>query len=513
MPAARATMRKIREVFRLCLGEGWSQRRVAQSTGLGRATVGEYLRRLTAAGLDWAQASAMDEGTLEAKLFPPVPPPGTRARSEPDWAEVHRELKRKGVTLMLLWQEYKAAHPDGFQYTWFCDQYRAWAGKLDLVMRQDHRAGEKLFLDYSGQTMPVIDRHSGEIRTAEIFIAVLGASGYTYVEATWTQSLPDWCASHVRALEFFGGSAGIYVPDNLKSAVHKPHRYEPDLNPTYAELAAHYGAAVLPARVRKPRDKPRAESGVLLAQRWILARLRNRPFFSLGELNAAIAELRERLNDHPFQKLAGSRRSVFETLERPALKPLPAQPFEYAEWKQVRVHIDYHVALDGHYYSVPYPLIKQQLQARISAHTVELFHRGQRVASHRRSPLKGRHTTVSEHMPRAHREYAEWTPQRLVRWAEHNGPATAALIEAILVRRAHPQQGFRSALGILRLGKHYGAERLEAACRRALRLQAYSYKSLESILKRGLDQQPLPEADPETPLPEHANVRGPGYFH
>jgi len=506
-------MRTLKEIFRLKYETGLSHRQIARRCGIGHPTVGEYMRRLEAAGLDWAQASAMDETALEAKLFPPPPSPSAGRRAEPDWAEVHRELKRKGVTLMLLWQEYKAAYPDGFQYTWFCDHYRAWVGQLDVVMRQHHRAGEKLFIDYSGQTMSVIDRHSGEIRCAEIFIAVLGASNYTYVEATWTQSLSDWCASHVRALAFFGGSAEIYVPDNLKSAVHKPHRYEPDMNPTYAELAAYYGAAVIPARVRKPKDKPAVESGVLLAQRWILARLRNRQFFSLAELNAAIAELRERLNDYPFQKLPGSRRSVFESLERPALKPLPAQPFEYAEWKPVRAGIDYHVAVDGHYYSVPYQLIKRQLDARLSAHTVELFHRGQRVASHRRSPLKGRHTTVTEHMPRAQRAYAEWTPQRLVRWAAHNGPDTAALIEAILVRRAHPQQGFRSALGIMRLGKHYGSVRLEAACRRALRLHAYSYKSLESILKRGLDRLALPEPDTETSLPEHANVRGPGYFH
>lgn len=506
-------MRTLKEIFRLKYEAGLSQRQIARRCGIGHPTVGEYVRRLKAAGLDWAQASAMDEAALEAKLFPSPPPPSAGRRAEPDWGEVHRELRRKGVTLMLLWQEYKAAHPDGFQYTWFCDHYRAWVGKLDVVMRQHHRAGEKLFIDYSGQTMPVIDPHTGEIHQAEIFVAVLGASGYTYVEATWTQSLSDWCASHVRAMEFFGGCPEIYVPDNLKSGVQKSHRYEPDMNPTYAELAAYYGAAVIPARVRRPKDKPAVEAGVLLAQRWILARLRHRQFFSLAELNAAIAELREQLNDHPFQKLPGSRRSAFETLERPALKPLPAQPFEYAEWKAVRAGIDYHVAVDGHYYSVPYQLIKQQLQARISAHTVEVFHRGKRVASHRRSPLQGRHTTVSEHMPRAHREYAEWTPQRLLRWAARNGPDTATLIEAILVRRAHPQQGFRSALGIMRLGKHYGGARLEAACRRALRLQAYSYKSLDSILKRGLDQQSLPDADADTPLPEHANVRGPGYFH
>jgi transposase len=417
------------------------------------------------------------------------------------------------VTLTLLWHEYKVAFPDGYQYSWFCDQYRAWSAKLDVVMRQEHRAGEKLFVDYAGQTVEVVDRRTGEIRAAQIFVAVFGASSYTYAEATWTQQLPDWIGAHVRAFSFFGGTSELLVPDNLRSGVSKAHRYEPDLNPTYQDLASHYGVAVLPARVRKPRDKAKAEAGVLLVERWILAALRNRTFFSLEEVNREIARLLERLNTRPFKKLPASRRALFDQLDRPALRPLPAQPYEFAEWKKVRVNIDYHVEVDGHYYSVPYQLVRKSLEARYSERTVECFHKGQRVASHVRSHLKGRHTTVVEHMPTSHRSYAEWTPQRLIRWAEKTGPAIAGVVQTILERRAHPQQGFRSCLGIMRLGKSFGEQRLEAACRRALTLGACSYKSIESILRQGLDRKALPEQQDLDLSIAHENIRGSDYYH
>ena len=450
---------------------------------------------------------------LERKLFPPTPAASTTERAVPDWRHVHRELRGKGVTLTLLWHEYKSAHLEGYQYSWFCDQYRAWAGKLDVVMRQEHRAGEKLFVDYAGQTAEVVDRRTGEIRQAQIFVAVLGASNYTYAEATWTQQLPDWIGSHVRAFEFLGGTSEILVPDNLRSGVSKAHRYEPDLNPTYADLAKHYGVAVLPARARKPRDKAKAEAGVLLVERWILAVLRHRTFFSLAELNREIARLLERLNTRAFKKLPGTRRELFEQIDRPALHPLPVQAYEFAEWKKVLVNIDYHVEIDGHYYSVPYQLVRKPLQARFSARTVECFHKGQRVASHPRSHLKGRHTTVPEHMPTSHRSYAEWTPQRLIARAEKTGPATATLVRTILERRAHPQQGFRSCLGIMRLGKSFGEERLEAACRRALTLGTCSYKSIDSILRQGLDRKALPEQQELELSIEHENLRGSNYYH
>lgn len=508
----RLSMRKIREVLRLRYEVGLSSRQVAASVRIARSSVGEYERRLAASGLSWPLPEGLSDADLERRLFPPPPTVPVDTRPLPDWSVIHEELRKPGVTLMLLWEEYHAAHPQGFAYSWFCEHYRAWAGKLDRVMRQTHRAGEKLFVDYAGQTVDIIDRHTGEVRTAQVFVAVLGASNYTYAEATWTQTLPDWIGAHVRAFEFLGGVSEVVVPDNLRSAVSKACRYEPDLNPSYAELAEHYGVAVLPARVRKPRDKAKAEGGVLLVERWILAALRHRTFFSLPELNTAIATLLERLNARAFRKLPGSRRSAFEQIDQPALRALPATPYVFATWKKVRVHIDYHVEVDGHYYSVPYALVSQQLDARLTAHTLECFHKGQRVASHARSHLKGRHTTVTEHMPRAHREYAQWTPQRLVRWAEKSGPATAGVISQVL-SRPHPQQGFRSCLGILRLAERFGQDRLEAACRRALLLGACRYKSIESILKRGLDRQPLPEQQTLALPATHDHLRGPDYYH
>ncbi len=512
MPTTRLSMRRIKDVLRL-KAAGHSRRQIAQSCGVARSTVAEYVKRAEAAGLWWPLPAELDDAELERKLFPPVVAIPAEQRPMPDWSVVNQEFRRKGATLQLLWDEYKAANPKGFQYSWFCEHYRRWLGKVDVVMRQTHRAGEKLFIDYAGQTVPVIDRSSGEVVDAQIFVAVLGASNYTYAEATWTQALPDWIGSHVRAFSYFGSLPAIIVPDNLKSGVHLAHRYEPELNPTYAEMGQHYAVAIIPTRSAKPRDKAKVESGVLVVERWILARLRNRQFFSLVELNTAIAELLEVLNKRPFKKLPGTRRSMFEALDRPAMQPLPATPYEYAEWKKVRVNIDYHVAIDQHYYSVPYQLVKQQLDARITTKTVELMHKGRRVASHRRAYQPGQHTTVNAHMPKAHREYAEWTPQRLVRWAQEAGPATAKLVETILTSRPHPQHGFRACLGIMRLGKSYTTARLEAASRRALAIGSCSYKSVESILKNGLDRKPLPPTMIDTPVIEHDNLRGSDYYH
>ena len=506
-------MRQIREILRLKWELGLSDRRIARGCGLSRPTVSKYVRRATACGLSWPLPASLTDAQLERMLYPPRPSVGAVVGPEPDWPTVHQELKGKGVTLQLLWDEYKARHPQGMQYTTFCVHYRAWFGKQDLVMRQDHRAGEKLFVDYAGQAASVIDRKTGEVREAQIFVAVMGASNYTYAEATWSQRLPDWIGAHGRAMAFLGAVPEIVVPDNLKSAVRQAHHYEPQLNRTYQEWAEHYAVALLPTRKARPRDKAKVEAGVLLVERWILARLRHRQFFSLAELNAAIAELLVWLNERPFKKLPGCRRSLYESLDRPAMRPLPATPYVYAEWKTVRVHIDYHVEVDRHYYSVPYQLVKEQLDARVTVNTVELFHKGRRVASHRRGYRRGHHTTVTQHMPNGHRAYAEWTPRRLVRWAEKSGPATAELVQHILATRAHAQLGFRSCLGIMRLGKSYGDARLEAACRRALAIGTYAYKSIESILKNGLDKKPLPPPTPETPVIEHLNLRGPDYFH
>ena len=506
-------MRKIKEILRLKFELGQGQRQIARSCAIGKTTVAECLARFQRSELSWPQAAQLDETALERTLYPPAPTSLSVRRSMPDWSSIHRELHRKGVTLTLLWHEYKAAHPEGYQYSWFCDHYRAWAGKLDVVMRQEHRAGEKLFVDYAGHTAEVVDRRTGEIRQAQIFVAVLGASNYTYAEASWKQSLSDWIGSHVRAFEFFGGVPELVVPDNLRSGVSKAHRYEPDLNPTYADLADHYRVAILPTRVRRPRDKAKAEAGVQLVERWILAVLRNRTFFSLAELNREIARLLERLNGRSFKKLSGSRREWFERIDRPALQPLPNSAYEFAEWKKVRVNIDYHVDIEGHFYSVPHALVRKSLEARYTERTVECFHKGQRVASHVRSHLKGHHTTVPEHMPESHRQYAEWTPKRLIRWAEKTGPATAGVIQTILQGRAHPQQGFRACLGILRLGKGFGDERLEAACRRAARIGSYSFKSIDSILRQGLDRQTLPEQQELDLAIDHRNIRGADYYH
>ncbi|MBT8421359.1 MAG: IS21 family transposase [Gammaproteobacteria bacterium] len=508
-------MRKIHEVLRLSHERGLGIRAISKSINASPSTVGDYLRRAKVAGLTWPLPSDLDETALEGLLFKPPTPQG-KQRQLPDWAYIHEERKRKGVTLALLWQEYKSAYPDGLQYSQFSEKYRVWRGKLDVVMRQNHRAGEKLFVDYAGQTVPVVDWGTGELREAQVFVAVLGASNYTFAEATWTQGLPDWIGSHIRAFQYLGGCPEVVVPDNLRAGVSKAHRYEPDINPTYQELAHHYGVAVLPARVRKPRDKSKVEAGVLLVERWILARVRNRSFFSLPELNLAIRELLTGLNERPFKKLPGTRRQLFESLDKPALKPLPQSAYAYAQWKKVRVNIDYHVELEGHYYSVHYQLIKQQLDMRYTADIVECFHKGKRVASHRRSHVRGKHTTLSEHMPEAHRQYGDWSPRRLIRWAETFGPDTTSVITHILTTRRYPQQGFRSCLGILRLGKSYGNERLEKACKRALLLKAYSVKSVESILKCALEDKPIPEqsGQQELTLPaEHDNIRGPDYYH
>lgn len=505
-------MRKIRDVLRLRWALGLSYRQIGRSLRIGHGTVGDYVMRAQAAGLSWAEVAEMGEEELESKLFPPVRGPEASTRPLPDWSEIHRELRRKGVTLALLWQEYREAHRDGYGYSRFCELYRHWEGRLDVPMRQEHKAGERLYVDYAGLTVPIRDRESGESREAQIFVAALGASQLTFAEATESQTLPDWLGSHVRAFEYFGGVAELVVPDNPKTAVKKPCWYEPELHRSYEEMAQHYGAAILPARVRHPRDKAKVESAVQQVERWILAPLRKQTFFSLRELNGAIAELLEALNDRPLKILRVSRRELFEDVEREALGPLPARPYELSEWKKVRVGIDYHVEFEGHYYSVPYQLIREQLDLRFTAKTVEIFRRSKRVAAHRRRFRRGRHTTLQEHMPRSHQAYLEWTPVRLVKWARKSGESTAELVETILRARPHPQQGFRSCLGLMRLGERYGSERLEAAAKRALRIGSTSYQSVKSILRTGLDQQPLRREPQQRPLPEHGNVRGPGYY-
>lgn len=511
MPAARLTMRKIREVFRLKFEARLSNRKIAKSCSLARSTVGEYIRRFNQSQLNWPLPKGFDDTQLEQLLFPQQPTGTVDKRPLPDWSHIHRELKRKGVTLNLLWQEYKSVHPHGYQYSQFFYLYRQWTGHIDPVMRQEHKAGEKLFVDYAGMTVTIYDSQRKKTREAQVFVATLGASNYTYAEATWTQSLPDWIGSHTRAFDFFGGVTEVVVPDNLKSGVKTPCYYEPDINPTYLAMANHYGTVVIPARVQKPKDKAKVETAVQIVERWILARLRNRQFFSLHELNRAIRVLLIELNSKDFQKLPGSRKQLFDTLDRPALKALPLEPYQYAEWKKARVNIDYHIEVERHYYSVPHPLIKKQLDVRITVNTIECFYKNKRVASHVRNYLRGHHSTVKEHMPKSHRKWAEWSPQRFVRWAEKIGPRTTELIESILSSRKHPQQGYRSCLGILRLVKSYGEDRLENACWRAIAIGATSYKSVASILKCGLDQKPLTKKIPDQTI-DHDNIRDADYY-
>jgi transposase len=511
MPATRISMRKTKELLRLKFALCLSDRKIAACLGIARSTVAEYLGRIAAAGITWPLPGDLDEHALEQLLFPDVRH-ASGNRPLPDWTHVDHELRRKGVTLMLLWQEYIATHPNGYHYSQFCNRYRQWHARLDVAMRQNHKAGHKLFVDYAGHTIDVVDSDSGEIRQAQIFVATLGASNYTFCEATWNQSQASWIASHRRAFEFFGGVPAIVVPDNLKSGVSKAHRYEPDINRSYAEMAEHYGVAIIPARSRKPRDKAKVEAAVQLVERWILAVLRNRTFFCLAEVNQAIAELLIRLNDRAFQKLPGSRRSVFEQLDRPALKPLPEHPFVFAAWKKARVNLDYHIEVERHYYSVPHTYARRQLDVRITETTIECFDHDRRVASHPRSMHKGRYTTTPEHMPRAHQAHAGWTHERIMQWARKIGEATAELVERIIALRAHPEQGYRSCLGLRRLSASFGADRLEAAARRALALGGISYKSIESILKKGLDRQPLPEDITARPAIAHDNIRGPAYY-
>jgi len=505
-------MRKIKEVLRLCLGEGLSARQAHRALGVPRVTINRYLTSARVAGVDWTAAEAMDDVELERKLFRPpgfveTGPP----RPLPDFSELHRELRRKGMTLQLAWMEYRERHKDGYQYSQFCELYRRWQKGIDVAMRQEHRAGDKVFVDFAGPTIPIHDAKTGEITQAQLFVAVLGASNYTYAEACRSQDMPDWTAAHVRAFEFFGAVPAAAVPDNLKAGVIHPHRYEPEINRSYLEMARHYRIVILPARSGKPKDKAKVEAGVLLAERWILAALRHRKFFSLAEANAAIRPLLVKLNERDFQKLPGSRRSTFLEIDLPAMRPLPAQPYEYGEWKAATVNIDYHVDVEHHFYSVPYQLARQRVDVRLGATVVEIFKGGRRVASHVRSRKRG-FTTLTEHMPESHQRHREWTPSRIVNWASKTGPGTADLVEAIMSSRPHPEQGFRSCLGIMRLGQRYGDDRLEAASVRAVAIHAHSYKSVESILRAGLDGQPLKASTSTTATPAHQNVRGPGYY-
>ena len=508
MPAKKLSMHKLKEILRLKHQGGMGARAIARCLGLSHSTVIDYLNRARAANLVWPLPEGITDEVIEAKLFAKSAVPKAQ-RPIPDWTYVHQERKRKGVTLELLWEEYKRVHPDGYQYSWFCERYRAWKNTRDLVMHLDHAPGQMCFVDYSGLTMSVVDPETGELRKAQIFVATLGYSNYTYVEATWTQALRDWVTSHRNAFTFFGAVPQYVVPDNLKAAVIKAHQCDPDLNPTYYDLATHYGTLVIPARAYKARDKAKVEKGVQWVQRQILAPLRNQTFCGLHELNKHIQLLLTELNNKPFQKLDGSRSTWFKQWDQPAMRPLPKTPYVFGEWRKAKVHRDYHIEVAGHRYSVPYTHARKQVDVRITDRTVEVFLKGQRIASHLRNALRGRFTTQEAHMPEAHRQY--YDTKELCQRIAATGPATEELITRMIEDLKHPVLCYRSLKAIERLGHQHGAERLEAACRRALEFRAYRYASIASILKRGLDHHPTtPDAIPAI---QHANIRGADYYN
>ena len=505
-------MRQLRQVLRLHLEAGLSYGQVGRALGLPKSTVGKVCLHARAAEVSWAVAQTLGDEALEARLYPPAVARCSR-QLEPEWAVVHQELKRPGVTLQLLWEEYQREHGGrAYKYTAFCTKYRAWAAGLKRSMRQTHLAGDKLFVDYAGQTVPIVDALTGEIRRAQIFVGVLGASNYTFACATATQTAADWVGALIRCVEFIGGVPRLIVPDQARALIARPDRYEPGVGRLLEEFSDHYDVAVLPARPGRPQDKPKVEVGVQLVERWILARLRHRRFFFLAELDRAIGELLVELNQRPFKKLPGCRASAFEQLERAVLRPLPAQAMVIARFKRARVNIDYHVELDGHYYSVPHRLVRQEVELRVTAATVEAFVGTQRVAVHPYSARRGAHTTSAEHMPASHRAHREWTPARLVAWGERIGAATAGIVRWQMEHRPHPEQGYRACLGLQRLARQYGPERLEAACARAMSIRSPTYRSVASILAAGLDRQDVP-TQAQAALPLHDNVRGPDYYH
>ena len=510
-------MRQIKEVLRLKYKLKLWLREIARASGVARSTVADYLRRARKAGLTWPLPEGLDQSGLWEKLFeeasayeaPSEPQPALRPL--PDWSTIHKELRRKNVTLQLLWQEYRQSHPEGYGRSQFCHLYRQWAGKLDPVQRHLHEPGEKLFVDWAGDKIEIREPGTGRTVRASLFVAAMGASHKIYAEAFVNEKLDSWISAHVHALEFFGGVPRLIVPDNPKTGVLTYCRYEPKLHRTYQEMAEHYDTAILPTRARKPRDKASVETAVQMVQRMILGPLRDYTFFSLGGVNRQIRRSLEQINANPFSHKEGSRNELFDRTDKAALKPLPQQPYELAQWRKAKVNIDYHVAVDRHFYSVPYHFVRRQVEVRLSSATVELYHETKRIAVHRRSDRAGAFSTIPEHRPKSHQRHVEWTPGRLVAWARKIGPCCARVVEQILQSRPHPEQGYRSCLGLMRLARDVGPQRLEAACRRAVALQACSYRSVKNILQAKLDQLQEQSPLPLSP-PDHENLRGAQYY-
>ena len=515
MAAQRTTMRKIREILRLRWSGELSIRQIRASTKASVGAIQQLLTRAEAAGLSWPLPDDLDDAGLARLLYPGADTRVSSRYEMPDWAAIHQELKGKGVTNQLLWEEYAEQYPNRcYSYSQFCDRYRQWQRKQKRSMRQLHKAGDKCFVDYCGHTVPIVDRHTGEFHEAQVFVGVLGASNYTFAEATWSQTLPDWLGSHARMLAYFGGCPALIVPDNLKSGISRACRYDPDVNASYQQLAAHYGVAVLPARPRKPRDKPKAEVAVQIVERWILARLRKHTFFSLAELNQCIRALLEELNAKPFKRLPGNRREAFENIDRPALKPLPVHPYEYVVIKTVKVNVDYHVEYEQHHYSVPHELVGESLECHVGEQLVKIYFKGRPIASHARSHRAGM-TTVSAHMPVRHQKHHTWTPDRLKQWAQDIGPNVLVWVRDRMAECEHPEQAYRLCLGLLNLSRQYPAQRLDAACCIANQNAMSRLKQIKSILTSNRDQ--LPEQlgpDVDSALPQdHDNIRGPHHYH
>jgi transposase len=507
----RLSMRKISEVLRLRFELKCSYRDIARGQNISTSTVHDYLARAKAAKITWPLPENLSEEELFNRLFLPVNA-SKKKRPVPDWEWVHCELRKKAMTLRLLWREYRDIHADGLSYTQYCEHYRAYVKQISPVMRQIYKAGEKTFVDYAGMTVPWLDTTTGEIRQAQIFVGSLGASQYTFVEATQTQTIPDWIQSHIHMWEYFGGVSVMTIPDNLKSGVTKAHRYDPDINANYQHLGEHYGFAIVPARAVKPKDKAKVENAVGNIERQILAAMRDITFTSIAQINAEIKSRLIRFNSQAFQKMKTSRLELFEAVDKPALKPLPADKYQYAQWHHAKVHIDYHFVFDDHYYSVPYQYIHHDVEVRSTSNTVECFYKNNRIAVHMRSYARYKFTTLNEHMPKSHRAHVQWTPERMKRWANKIGPQTHQFIEHMIASRPFPEQAYRACLGVLRLGERFGAERLEKACRIAYGAGATRYKSVEDILKNKLDL--APSAENQTPLitPLHENIRGPHYY-
>ena len=513
MPAKRITMRKLRDILRMSLSGDCSIREISRSTKVSVGSIQKLLTKAQALGLTWPLPEDLDDGQLARLFYPTADTSRSSHLQIPDWPTVHQELKQPHMTKQLVWEEYTQQYPNrSLSYSRFCHRYKVWVSKRRRSMRQQHKAGEKCFVDYAGSTVPVVSSSTGEIREAQIFVATLGASNYTYAEATWTQSLPDWLGSHVRMLDYFGGSTTLIIPDNLRSGVSKACRYDPDLNPSYQQWAEHYGVAVVPARPYKPKDKAKAENAVLVVQRWILARLRHHTFFSLVELNQCIRALLEDLNGRPFKQLPGCRRSAFEQLDKPALKPLPTHPYSYIAIKPVKVNIDYHVRYQNHDYSVPHQYVGEQLEIHAGDNLVEIYFRRQLIATHPRQHTPG-FTTNPAHMPKRHRAQQQWTPGRLKRWAQEIGPDTLVWVTAQLEGRQHPEQAYKVCLGLLNLNKQYPSKRVDAACRIANRSGLGRLKQVRAILKSNRDQLPE-QLSLAAELPQdHENIRGPRNFH